>query len=255
MNFLGIIPARYQSSRFPGKPLAIIDGKSMIRRVWDQASKVMDNVVVATDDQRIKDEVDSFGGNVVMTNSDHQSGTDRCAEAVDIFQKINGLKIDVVINIQGDEPFIDPKQISQLIEVFQDRNICIATLIKKITDYQSLFDPNEPKVVIDQDYYANYFSRACIPYNSKKKEKSWLKHHTYFKHIGMYGYTNKTLQEVSHLEKTPLEEIESLEQLRWLETGYRIKCLETEIDTLSVDSVADLENMREKGFLKEFNLP
>ena len=205
-------------------------------------------------DEKIKNEVDHFGGNVVMTDSDHQSGTDRCAEAVDIYQRENGLNIDVVINIQGDEPFIDPKQISQLIEVFYDKGIGIATLIKKITDSQSLFDPNEPKVVIDQNYYATYFSRATIPYNSKKKSKSWLKYHTYFKHIGMYGYTTRILQEVSRLEKTPLEKIESLEQLRWLETGYRIKCLETEIDTLSVDSVDDLENMKEKGFLEKFIL-
>ena len=255
MNFLGIIPARYQSSRFPGKPLAIIDGKTMIRRVWDQASKAMDNVVVATDNEIIKKEVEEFGGSVVMTNTNHQSGTDRCAEAVNIFQKENGLTIDTVINIQGDEPFIDPKQIKQLMNVFHNQEVQIATLIKKITDNQSLFDPNEPKVVIDKNYYACYFSRASIPYNFKKKEKNWIQYHPYFKHIGMYGYTTKILLEISGLEKTMLEKIESLEQLRWLESGYRVKCLETDIDTLSVDTVADLEKMKEKGFLKNFILP
>jgi len=255
MNFLGIIPARYQSSRFSGKPLAIIDGKTMIRRVWEQASKAMDNVVVATDNEIIKREVEEFGGVVVMTNTNHQSGTDRCAEAVSIFQKENGLNIDAVINIQGDEPFIDPKQIKQLMNVFQNQEVQIATLIKKITDNQSLFDPNEPKVVIDKNSYACYFSRATIPYNGKKKEKNWIQHHTYFKHIGMYGYTSETLLEISGLEKTMLEIVESLEQLRWLESGYSVKCLETDIDTLSVDTVADLEKMKEKGFLKDFILP
>ena len=255
MKYLGIIPARYQSSRFPGKPLAVIDEKSMIRRVWEQAAKAMDNVVVATDSEIIKKEVESFGGNVVMTDTNHQSGTDRCAEAVEFFQKEKGVEIDVVINIQGDEPFIDPKQIKQIMDAFSITEIQIATLIKKITDNQSLFDPNEPKVIVDNNFNANYFSRATIPYNRKQKEKNWLKYHTYYKHIGMYGYSTDTLIEISNLEETPLEKLESLEQLRWLESGYSIKCLITKIDTLSVDTVADLENMREKGFLKDFKLP
>ena len=255
MNFLGIIPARYLSSRFPAKPMAVIDGKSMIKRVWEQAAKAMDNLVVATDSEIIRNEVESFGGNVVMTDTSHQSGTDRCAEAVEIFQKEKGVEIDVVINIQGDEPFIDPKQIIQLMEAFSNAEIQIATLIKKITDTESLFDPNEPKVIVDNNFNANYFSRATIPYNRKEKEKNWLKYHTYYKHIGTYGYSTDTLIEISKLEKTPLEKLESLEQLRWLESGYSIKCLITEIDTLSVDTVADLENMREKGFLKDFKLP
>ena len=171
MNFLGIIPARYQSSRFPAKPMAVIDGKSMIKRVWEQAAKAMDNVVVATDSEIIKNEVESFGGNVVMTDTSHQSGTDRCAEAVEIFQKEKGVEIDVVINIQGDEPFIDPKQIIQLMEAFSNAEIQIATLIKKITDTQSLFDPNEPKVIVDNNFNANYFRGQQFPTTGKRKKK------------------------------------------------------------------------------------
>ena len=255
MQYLGVIPARYQSSRLPGKPLITIDGKTMIRRVWEIVSKTLDNVVVATDDSRILNEVEGFGGLGIMTDPNHKSGTDRCAEAVQIFQKETGTEIDVVLNIQGDEPFIDPAQVHQLLEAFSEPGIQIVTLIKKITNNADIFEPGEAKVVIDQDKYALYFSRSPIPYCKDHNKNNWVSQGIHFKQVGMYGFSTGTLLEISKLNETHLEIAESLEQLRWMESGFRIKTVETDFETLTVDTVEDLIKMKERGFLQKYILP
>jgi 3-deoxy-manno-octulosonate cytidylyltransferase (CMP-KDO synthetase) len=238
MKILGIIPARFASSRFPGKPLVDIGGKSMIQRVYEQAKKCghLTEVIVATDDTRIYDHVLNFGGAVIMTSPDHQSGTDRCAEVA-----LQHRQYNVIINIQGDEPFIDPEQITKLAACFNDPNTQIATLIKKITTEQELFNANSPKVLVNKLSEAIYFSRSPLPHIRGKEHADWLNHYNYFKHIGIYGYRADVLQQITKLPVSSLEKAESLEQLRWIENGYRIKVAETELETHAVDTPEDLE--------------
>lgn len=240
MKFIGIIPARYASTRFPGKPLADMAGKPMIERVYERVKDVLDKVCVATDDARIFSAVEAFGGNVVMTSEKHQSGTDRVYEA---FVKV-GTGYDVVVNIQGDEPFIHPEQIETLKACFEDERTEIATLVKPFRadgDFETtLFNPNSPKVVVNKRGEAMYFSRSIIPYMRGKDYREWLPSHTYYKHIGLYAYRADTLKEITSLPRSPLEIAESLEQLRWLENGYRIKVGITRQETIGIDTPEDL---------------
>ncbi len=240
MKVLGIIPARYASTRFPGKPLVEIDGKSMIRRVYEQAGKcqALDAVVVATDDARIAEEVSRFGGRFHLTRSTHQSGTDRCAEVAEAYRDY-----DVVINIQGDEPFIDPDQITLLVSCFHRDTVHLATLIKAIKSDEELFNINQPKVVINTLGEAIYFSRQTIPFLRGVEKDSWLSHHQFYKHIGIYGYSRDTLLEVTRLSPSALELSESLEQLRWIENGYRIQTAITTIETIAIDTPEDLRKI------------
>lgn len=240
MKFIGIIPARYASTRFPGKPLADMKGKYMIQRVYEQARKVLDHVCVATDDDRIFNAVQSFGGEVVMTSTQHRSGTDRCFEA---YRTLGGHE-DVVINIQGDEPFIKPEQIESLIACFDSPQIQIATLVRPFEaseGYEALANPNSPKVVLNERHEALYFSRSVIPYLRGVEPAEWLARHTYYKHIGMYGYRADVLGQITCLPQSSLELAESLEQLRWLQNGYTIKVGITTQETIGIDTPADLE--------------
>lgn len=238
MNFIGIIPARYESTRFPGKPLAMLNKKPMIQWVYENLAKAVENVWVATDDERIFKAVKKFGGNAVETLSTHQSGTDRCAEAA---RKISGNTLfDVVINVQGDEPFIRAEQIELLKSCF-NADAEIATLIKKIDSTEELFNPNRPKVVIDNQQNALYFSRSPIPFVRGKEKENWLTNHTFWAHIGMYAYKSNILQEITKLNQGILERTESLEQLRWLENGLRIKTAETTHQSIGIDTPEDLE--------------
>ncbi len=248
LKFSGIIPARYASTRFPGKPLVMINGKTMIHRVYIQASKVLEHVCVATDDHRIEEEVLRFGGRVIMTSSEHQSGTDRCAEAIDILQKESNTIFDVVLNIQGDEPFIQPAQLEKLMNCFENPETQIATLVKPIHANDDVFNPNCVKVVIDKDYRALYFSRSPIPYIRNKDNSEWSAHHTYFKHLGIYAYRTEVLKEITRLPQSSLELAESLEQLRWLENGYRIIAERTEFESISVDTPDDLNKLNILNF-------
>lgn len=240
MKILGIIPSRYASTRFPGKPLVQIDGKSMIQRVYEQASlsKSLDQVVVATDDLRIAEEVKRFGGTYIMTSDTHQSGTDRCAEVVAQLKDF-----DHVINIQGDEPYINPEQIDLLASCFQDKDVQLATLIKQINSEEELFNINIPKVILNTAMEAQYFSRQTIPYLRNIPEKDWLKTHPFYKHIGIYGYTTTILNEITKLPSSSLERAENLEQLRWLENGYRIQTKITTLETIAIDTPDDLNKI------------
>ncbi|MEJ5963379.1 3-deoxy-manno-octulosonate cytidylyltransferase [Pedobacter immunditicola] len=240
MKTLGIIPSRYASTRFPGKPLVKIAGKSMIRRVYEQAtkSKSLDEVVVATDDLRIVEEVKSFGGKFVLTHSNHQSGTDRCAEVITKLPHF-----DTIINIQGDEPFIDPEQIDLLAGCFLDGSVQLATLIKGITTEEELFNTNIPKVVLNAFEEAIYFSRQTIPYLRNTTQKDWLTAHQFYKHIGIYGYSSEALLAITKLPPSILELAENLEQLRWLENGYKIKTKITTLETLAIDTPDDLDKL------------
>ena len=240
MKFIGIIPARYASSRFPGKPLADICGKTMIERVYVQASKELDEVYVATDDNRIADAVAAFGGQAVMTSTEHRSGTDRCYEA---YRNI-GSDADVVINIQGDEPFIDPSQISVLKGCFDDESTELATLVRSFDPsrgFDALFDSNTPKVVIDNNMHALYFSRSIIPYVRNHEWKEWPDKAVFYTHVGMYAYRIDTLAKITSLPQSSLEIAESLEQLRWLQNGLKIKVGITDCPTIGIDTPADLE--------------
>lgn len=247
MITVGIIPARFASTRFPGKPLALIHGKPMIQHVYERATQALDHVCVATDDERIYQAVTAFGGRVVMTAENHPSGTDRCAEAIGKVEQEYGIHADVVINIQGDEPFIDPEQIRQLNRLFDHQETQIATLVKPISDAAYLFNPNKVKVTIDKNGKALYFSRSCIPFVRGAEPEQWLEQAVFYHHIGMYGYRKSTLLELCRLEKSPLEVAESLEQLRWLEQGYTIHTAITLIEGLSVDTPEDLEAVVKKG--------
>ncbi|WP_320111419.1 3-deoxy-manno-octulosonate cytidylyltransferase [Draconibacterium orientale] len=238
MNFIGIIPARYQSSRFPGKPLAKIKNKPMIQWVYENASKALPYVCVATDDDRIFEAVKAFGGEVVKTLPTHQSGTDRCAEAA--LKIAKNRPVDIVVNIQGDEPFVKPEQI-ELIKLCFESETEIATLVKKIESEEELFNPNRPKVVLDKNDFALYFSRSPIPYFRGEENKNWVKKHTFWSHIGMYAFKADVLQKITQLEQGKLELAESLEQLRWLENGYKIKTAETTSATIGIDTPEDLE--------------
>ena len=248
IKILGIIPARYASSRFPGKPLAIINGKSMIERVYRQASNAgsLSELIVATDDERIQKEILSFGGKVIITSNEHKSGTDRCYEVVEKLIKA-GSNFDVIVNIQGDEPYIKPEQIDLVTSSFDDLKVQIATLVKKIKSRQELFNPNVNKVVLNQNKEAMYFSRNPIPYIQNHAKEDWLFSHNYFKHIGIYAYRTIILSEIIKLSVSSLEKAESLEQLRWLENGYKIKVLETEHESIAVDTPEDLSNFLNKS--------
>jgi len=237
---LGIIPARYASSRFPGKPLVDIEGKSMIRRVYEQASqaKTIDKLVVATDDERIAAHVKAFGGEVVMTNAEHPSGTDRCYEA---FKNVAG-DFNYIINIQGDEPFLDSQQIDELGAVCKGQTE-LATQMIKVDNSAFLFDQGEVKIVLNHENEALYFSRMVIPFVKGIPEAEWHLHHSYYRHVGMYAYRRDVLQAITKLPVSALEKAESLEQLRWLEAGYKIKCVETTFDSHCVDTPEDIERV------------
>ncbi len=239
MKIIGIIPARYGSTRFPGKPLVDIDGKSMIQRVYEQSSKsnLLSHVVIATDDERIMNHVRDFGGNVMMTSPQHMSGTDRCAEIILLDAKN---KWDVAVNIQGDEPYIQPEQIDLLCKCFESDETSIGTLVKEIKSSDELFNHNHVKVILNKNSEAIYFSRSPIPYCRNYPEQEWIRHHTYFKHIGIYAYRTDVLLEISQLPKTKLEITESLEQLRWIENGYKIRAQITSIESIAIDTPDDL---------------
>jgi 3-deoxy-manno-octulosonate cytidylyltransferase (CMP-KDO synthetase) len=247
MKFIGIIPARYASTRFPAKPLAILGGKTVIQRVYEQVVGVLDEAYVATDDVRIEEAVKAFGGKVVMTSVDHKSGTDRCYEA---FCKV-GSGYDVIVNIQGDEPFIQRSQLEAIKACFEDDATQIATLVKPFTPedgFDALENVNSPKVVVNRNMNALYFSRSIIPYQRNKEKIEWLSGHTYYKHIGLYAYRAAVLKEITALPQSSLELAESLEQLRWLENGYTIKVGITTVETIGIDTPQDL--VRAEQFLQ-----
>lgn len=245
-TFICIIPARYASTRFPGKPLVFLGEKTIIQRVYEQVSKVIDHVYVATDDERIYEEVQRFHGNVVMTSTNHRSGTDRIEEAM---QKIGG-HWDVVINVQGDEPFIQPSQITTLCSCFNnDDTTQIATLGKPFTDMYAVENSNSPKIVVDNQGFAMYFSRSMIPFVRGFDKKEWLQHYPFLKHLGIYAYRTEVLHQITQLSPSSLEVAESLEQLRWLQNGYRVKVGITHEETIGIDTPEDLE--RAKRWLKE----
>ena len=244
MKFIAVIPARYASTRFPGKPLAVLGGKTVIQRVYEQAVSVLPEAYVATDDERIFQAVEAFGGRAVMTRADHKSGTDRIEEAV---EKI-ATDADVIINIQGDEPFIQPSQIETLIQLFDDPATQIGTLGKRFETIDAVRNPNSPKIVTDRRGFALYFSRSVIPYIRGIEADEWLTHYPFLKHLGIYAYRREVLAEVTRLPQSALEKAESLEQLRWLENGYKIKVGISEIETIGIDTPEDLE--RAEKFLQ-----
>jgi len=240
MKTIAIIPARYASTRFPGKPLAILGGKPVIQRVYEQVTTVLDEAYVATDDERIYNKVQEFGGRVVMTSPNHKSGTDRIEEAV---QKI-GTDADIIINVQGDEPFIHPSQIEALIKCFDDPTTQIATLGKPFdndADISLLYNPNSPKIVVDNNSFALYFSRSVIPFIRGVEHNQWLGKYPFLKHLGIYAYRTQVLHEITRLPQSSLELAESLEQLRWLQNGYRIRVGTTNIETVGIDTPEDLQ--------------
>ena len=244
MKFIAIIPARYASTRFPAKPLAMLGGKRVIERVYEQVAGVLDDAVVATDDERIYDAVRVFGGKVEMTSTEHRSGTDRCWEA---YCKQGG-EFDVVVNVQGDEPFIQPSQLEAIKQCFDRPDTDIATLVKpfsKADGIAALKNPNSPKVVIDNQMRALYFSRSVIPYLRGVEEQEWLLRHTYYKHIGIYGFRTEVLRAVTALPQSSLEMAESLEQLCWLENGYKIGVGISEVETIGIDTPEDLARAEE----------
>ncbi len=242
MNILAIIPARYASTRFPGKPLALVKGIPMIQRVYIQASKAFENVCVATDDQRIYDAVTAFGGEVVMTSSSHNSGTDRCQEALANYSQKSGKKFDIVVNVQGDEPYIQPDQLKLLGECFKDESVEIATLVKRVKDKEEFLNPNAPKVIVDANWDALYFSRAAIPFpRDKEIDEKFIEGNTLYRHIGLYGYRSHILEKICKMEQSFLEKCEKLEQLRWLENGLKIRVALTDHETFAVDTPQDLE--------------
>ena len=275
MKILGVIPARFASTRFPGKPLVEIQGKTMIQRVYEQAKKCksLAHVVVATDDERIFNHVVAFGGEAMMTDPKHESGTDRCAEVVEklnfdiqtahldsdeavVFDKIKpkyeGI-FTAVINIQGDEPFIDPEQIEKIANILrggfadyeanQAASFDIVTLVKELGNQEDIDNPNVVKAVFGENGRAVYFSRSPIPYLRGIEKELWAESGQFFKHIGLYGYKTSVLLAISKLPKSLLEEIESLEQLRWLENGYSIGVAETELETIGIDTPEDLKKI------------
>jgi 3-deoxy-manno-octulosonate cytidylyltransferase (CMP-KDO synthetase) len=244
MKFIGIIPARYASTRFPGKPLAMLGGRTVIQRVYEQAAAVLEEAYVATDDERIFKAVEEFGGRVVMTRQDHKSGTDRIEEAA---EKI-GTQADVIINIQGDEPFIQKSQIETLKSLFENSETQIGTLGKKFESIEAATNPNSPKIVTDKNGFALYFSRSVIPYIRGKEQAEWLQHFPFLKHLGLYAYRRDVLRQITQLPQSPLEMAESLEQLRWLENGYRIRVGLTDMETVGIDTPDDLRRAEE--FLK-----
>ena len=247
MKFIAIIPARYASTRFPGKPLAILGGKTVIQRVYEQAASVLGEAYVATDDERIFHAVETFGGQAVMTRTDHQSGTDRIEEAA---EKIN-TAANVIINVQGDEPFIQRSQIETLMHLFDDPETQIGTIGKPFETMEAAESPNSPKIVTDLRGYALYFSRSIIPFVRGKEKKDWLNSYPYLKHLGLYAYRREVLAQITKLPQSPLEKAESLEQLRWLQNGYRIKVGLTDVETVGIDTPEDLA--RAEAFLQQKN--
>ena len=245
MKFMAIIPARYASTRFPGKPLAVLGGKTVIQRVYEQVSSVLSEVYVATDDQRIYDCVEGFGGKAVMTREDHKSGTDRIEEAV---EKI-GTDADVIINVQGDEPFIQPSQVETLMHLFDASETQIGTLGKLFESMEAVENPNSPKIVTDNRGFALYFSRSVIPYIRGIERNDWFGQYPFLKHLGIYAYRREVLAEVTRLPQSSLEKGESLEQLRWLQNGYRIRVGLTDVETIGIDTPEDLQ--RAEQFLLE----
>ena len=242
MKFIAIIPARYQSTRFPGKPLATLGDKFIIQHVYNNAKKTLDDVWVATDDERIAKVVSNFGGKFIMTSTNHQSGTDRCAEAARILSADHDF--DVIVNIQGDEPFVRTEQIESLKSCFTDQATDISTLVKVIENEETLFNPNRPKVVIDEKQNALLFSRSPIPFIRGKEKQDWVSAHTFYSHLGMYAYRKDVLQEITQLSPSKLELVESLEQLRWLENGYKIKTACTQFESIGIDTPEDLEQAK-----------
>jgi len=241
MKFVAIIPARYASTRFPGKPLAVLGGKTVIQRVYEQVSRVLDEAYVATDDERIFQAVEAFGGKAVMTRTDHKSGTDRIQEAA---TKI-GTDADVIINVQGDEPFIQPSQIETLMHLFDDSTTQIGTLGKPFESMETVENPNSPKIVTDNRGFALYFSRSVIPYIRGKERGEWFGEYPFLKHLGIYAYRREVLAEVTCLPQSSLEKAESLEQLRWLQNGYRIRVGLTDVETVGIDTPEDLRRAEE----------
>jgi 3-deoxy-manno-octulosonate cytidylyltransferase (CMP-KDO synthetase) len=250
LQFAGIIPARYASSRFPGKPLVLIGNKPMIQRVYEQASKALGMVYVATDDKRIFEAVMAFGGKAIMTSPHHMSGTDRCSEAVTNIMDETGRNIDAVINIQGDEPFIKPEQIRLLIECFNDETVELATLVRETLPGEDLFNPNQPKVILNSKRDAIYFSRAAIPFIRDTEMSNWSKNHVFYKHLGLYAYRTETLKKITRLARSPLEIAESLEQNRWIENGFCIRTAVTAWESIGIDTPDDLE--KAKKLLEHF---
>lgn len=248
MAIIGIIPARYASSRFPGKPLAFINDKSIIQRVFEQCklAEVLDKIIVATDDKRIFNHVIDFDGEAVMTSKDHQNGTSRCAEALVDYEKRSGLVFNTIINIQGDEPFIQPEQIQQAASIFNQPDAQIGTLAKKIEAEEELFNPNVVKIVADQENRALFFSRNPIPFIRDVDKTNWLSHDVFYKHIGLYGYRKDVLFEIVKLAPSRLELAEKLEQLRWMENGYQISVAYTGYDSVGVDTPEDLLKLTNK---------
>ena len=248
MKFLALIPARYASTRFPAKPLAILGNKPIIQHVYERVSSIFEDAYVVTDDTRIEECVKAFGGRCVMTGTHHKSGTDRCFEAL---EKL-GAGFDVVVNVQGDEPFIAASQLETIKQCFADAETQIATLVKPFTPadgIEALENPNSPKVVLDNNNYAVYFSRSVIPYLRGVEKDEWISHHTFYKHIGLYAYRAEVLKEITSMPLGVLEQAESLEQLRWLQAGYRIKVGTTDVETIGIDTPEDLE--RAKNFLEQ----
>lgn len=244
MKFIGIIPARYASTRFPGKPLALLGGKPVIQHVYEKVAAVLEAAYVATDDESIYDVVKSFGGQVVMTRTDHKSGTDRIEEAI---EKIGG-EWDVVVNVQGDEPFVAKSQLDTICHCFDDPTTQIATLGKPFESMEAVQNPNSPKIVVDNMGFAMYFSRSVIPYVRGKEMSSWLTYYPFLKHLGIYAYRKDVLRQVTQLPQSSLEIAESLEQLRWLQNGFKIKVGTTDVETVGIDTPQDLERAEE--FLK-----
>ena len=244
-KYLALIPARYGSTRFPAKPLADILGKPMIQHVYERASQVFEHCYVATDDKRIFDTVVSFGGRVVMTSTEHRSGTDRCREALEYISEQTGENFDVVVNIQGDEPYIQTEQLKLIKSCFENINTEIATLVKPFSEEENIFNPNLPKVVLNAQSEALYFSRSPIPFLRNLPQEEWQKNHKYLKHIGLYAYKASVLKEITSLDAGNLEKTESLEQLRWLENGYKIKVAETQFESYAIDTPEDLEKLLE----------
>ncbi len=244
MKFLGIIPARYGSTRLEGKPLADINGKPMIQWVYEKTKQALEYVVVATDDERILKAVNAFGGEAVMTSSSHNTGTNRCLEALQIFSKIKNIDFDVIINIQGDEPMLHPDQIKTLIGCFDDPQAELATLVIPVTEAIDLDNESEVFVTFDKNMKALYFSRAVIPVVHGIERNKWMNHATFYKHLGLYAYSVKSLAEFADLPQSNLEKLEKLEQNRWIENGGNIKIGITEHQSIPVDTLEDLERIR-----------
>jgi 3-deoxy-manno-octulosonate cytidylyltransferase (CMP-KDO synthetase) len=249
MRVLGVIPARYASSRFPGKPLVMIDGKSMLQRVYEQASKckTIDRVLVATDDTRIMEHVLGFGGEVMMTSGSHASGTERIGEVMHHYEESGDERFDIVVNIQGDEPQLNPEQINLVLDCFSDPTVQISTLMKLITVQEDVHNSNVVKVVVNSSSEALYFSRSAIPYVRDYKQTEWIESQDFFKHIGLYAYRTDVLKQILLLPPGTLEKAESLEQLRWLENGFRIKVIPTFFETVSIDTPEDLLKLTNKA--------